>query len=103
MRNTMLSVWVAPLLVGASVFAQTETNNQPTEIPKVVVTGSMIPTVEAVGPSPVKTITAEDIKKEGVATVTEVLRRLPQNAASFDDKFQNGFAPGSAAVSLRGL
>ena len=103
MRKTLLAVWVAHLLVGAPVSAQTDTTNQPTEIPKVVVTGSMIPTVEAVGPSPVKTITAEDIKKEGVATVTEVLRRLPQNAASFDDKFQNGFAPGSAGISLRGL
>ncbi|MEY4386735.1 MAG: hypothetical protein RLY20_2018 [Verrucomicrobiota bacterium] len=104
----MLLGWVAHLAVGASVIAQTPTTdlqstNKPTEIPRVVVTGSMIPTVEAVGPSPVKTITADDIQKQGAATVTEVLRKLPQNTASLDDKFQNGFAPGSAAISLRGL
>ena len=104
MRKILLAGWVTQFMVAASVLAQNQTTtNQPTEIPKVVVTGSMIPTTESVGPSPVKTITAEDIKKSGVATVTEVLRRLPQNAASFDDKFQNGFAPGSAAISLRGL
>ena len=107
MRKSQLAGWVTQCMVAASVFAQNQTTtpptNSPTEIQRVVVTGSMIPTVESVGPSPVKVITAEDIKKEGVATVTEVLRRLPQNAASFDDKFQNGFAPGSAAVSLRGL
>jgi outer membrane receptor protein involved in Fe transport len=36
--------------------------------------------------------------------VGELLRRLPQNnAGSYDEKFQNSFAPGSSGVSLRGM
>ena len=74
------------------------------ELAPVVITGSNIPTVELEGPSPVVTIDREEINRSGAETVGELLRRLPQNnAGSYDEKFQNSFAPGSSGISLRGL
>ena len=74
------------------------------ELAPVVITGSNIPTVELEGPSPVVTIDREEINRSSAETVGELLRRLPQNnAGSYDEKFQNSFAPGSSGVSLRGL
>ena len=74
------------------------------ELAPVVITSSNIPTVELEGPSPVVTIDREEIDRSGAETVGELLRRLPQNnSGSFDEKFQNSFAPGTSGVSLRGL
>jgi outer membrane receptor protein involved in Fe transport len=70
----------------------------------VVITGSNIPTVELEGPSPIVRIDREEINRSGAETVGELLRRLPQNnSGSYDEKFQNSFAPGTSGVSLRGL
>ena len=74
------------------------------ELTPVVITGSNIPTVELEGPSPIVRIDREEINRSGAETVGELLRRLPQNnAGSYDEKFQNSFAPGTSGVSLRGL
>ena len=74
------------------------------ELTPVVITGSNIPTVELEGPSPIVRIDREEINRSGAETVGELLRRLPQNnSGSFDEKFQNSFAPGSSGVSLRGM
>ena len=74
------------------------------ELAPIVITGSNIPTVELEVPSPVVTIDREEIDRSGAETVGELLRRLPQNnSGSFDEKFQNSFAPGTSGVSLRGL
>jgi len=70
----------------------------------VVITGSNIPTVELEGPSPIVRISREEINRSGAETVGELLRRLPQNnSGSYDEKFQNSFAPGTSGVSLRGM
>ena len=74
------------------------------QLEKVEVTGSHIKRVDVEGPQPILSLDREDIEKMGVNTVAEVLRNLPQNSGgSFDEKFTNSFAPGSAGVSLRGL
>ena len=74
------------------------------ELTPVVITGSNIPTVELEGPSPIVRINREEINRSGAETVGELLRRLPQNnSGSYDEKFQNSFAPGTSGVSLRGL
>ena len=70
----------------------------------MVITGSNIPTIELEGPSPIVRIDREEINRSGAETVGELLRRLPQNnSGSYDEKFQNSFAPGTSGVSLRGL
>ena len=74
------------------------------ELAPVVITGSNIPTVELEGPSPIVRIDREEINRSGAETVGELLRRLPQNnAGSYDEKFQNSFAPGTSGISLRGM
>ena len=74
------------------------------ELTPVVITGSNIPTVELEGPSPIVRIDREEINRSGAETVGELLRRLPQNnAGSYDEKFQNSFAPGTSGISLRGM
>lgn len=74
------------------------------ELTPVVITGSNIPTVELEGPSPIVRINREEINRSGAETVGELLRRLPQNnSGSYDEKFQNSFAPGTSGVSLRGM
>lgn len=92
------------LALSTVVAQDTAPGGEPIEMEKMVVTGSLLPTVDAIGPSPVVMLTREKIEETGLTTVSDVLRRLPQqNGPSFDEKFQNSFAPGSAGVSLRGL
>ena len=70
----------------------------------VVVTGSRIPRTAIQGPAPVVTITADDIKNNGFATVAEVMSSLTQNLGSLDNnQATDGFSPGAQAVDLRGL
>jgi iron complex outermembrane receptor protein len=91
--------------VGNGAVAQ-ETGAPETMRP-VIITGSYIPTVDAnASPSPVKVLTAAEIQKIGVATVSDVLQRMPQNnSGMFNESLQGGnsFSRGSSAVSLRGL
>ena len=74
------------------------------ELQTVVVTGSRIPRIEAEGPSPVVTITAEDIMKNGYANTAAIMSSLTQNLGALDNnQYTDGFSPGAQAVDLRGL
>lgn len=71
---------------------------------KVLVTGSRIPRTEIEGPSPVVTITANDIQQRGLVTVPDIMTSLTQNVGELrNNQFTNSFAPGAQAVDLRGL
>lgn len=70
----------------------------------ITVTGSRIKRVDIEGPSPVVTISREDIDTTGDITVADVLRATPYNTfGSFTPRSGTGNANGNAAVSLRGL
>ena len=49
---------------------------QPVKLKPTVVTGSLIPTAETVGPAPVETVTAADIAKTGSQDVLALVKRL---------------------------
>jgi iron complex outermembrane receptor protein len=70
----------------------------------VLVTGSRIRRTAVEGPAPVTIITAEDIRNNGYATVSDVMSALTQNLGALDNN-QNtdGFSPGAQSVDLRGL
>src|SRR5256885_1666265 len=70
---------------------------------KVEVTGTNIRRVDVETVAPVQIITREEITRTGMATIAEVLRNLPANSGSYGENFTNSFAPGAAAISLRGL
>src|SRR6184192_1271519 len=78
------------------------------EVERVIVTGSLIPTAEEVGPNPVFSINRDLINKSGAGTTTEqLLQRQPvMNGANIpvnnNGTSQSG-PSGTAALSLRGL
>ncbi len=72
----------------------------------IVVTGSIIRRTDAETPSPVTTVSVENLDKRGISTVQEGLQRLAaNNGPALTNSFSaNGaFAAGASAVSLRGL
>ncbi|MFA5964823.1 MAG: TonB-dependent receptor [Sphingomonas sp.] len=103
---------VAPLAMvfgAAPVFAQTAATpaaaqSDDTVTPDIVVTGTLFKT--AITPSPVTTVTTEDLDKRGINTVQDALQQLSAaNGPSLTNSFSaNGaFAGGASSISLRGL
>ena len=84
--------------------AQAQTTNA-TELPAVVVTGSLIPTAETVGPSPVQTIASVEIEKAGATDVLELVKKLSPVFAgngNVGQEVNNGGA-GESYVAIRNL
>src|SRR2546423_1499744 len=96
-------------LLACSVSAQNPlpTPGIPTEAEaeRVMVTGSISPTAEEVGPSPVDTYRPEDITKLGARNATDLLIKLPQQMGSTINQNANGVGGGDGSVipNLRGL
>src|SRR4249920_1431737 len=81
-----------------------EKKKKEAELGRVVVTGSRIPVAQQETSSPVTTITAEEIERQGYKNVADVLRAQPLATGSVqDNQFTNGFTPGATTVSLLGL
>ncbi|MEZ5986509.1 MAG: TonB-dependent receptor [Hyphomonas sp.] len=68
----------------------------------VYVTGSRIQSPNMTTTSPVSSVSAEDIKLQGVTRVEDLVTQLPQAFASQNSTVSNG-ASGTATVSLRNL
>jgi outer membrane receptor protein involved in Fe transport len=70
----------------------------------VTVTGSLIPRAQIETASPVITITAADIARQGFRNVYDALHSLPVATGQIqDNQFTNSFTPGANTVSLLGL
>jgi outer membrane receptor protein involved in Fe transport len=83
---------------------QAKKKKESQEFETVVVTGSLIPKAQIETASPVITITASDIKREGFRNVYDALRSLPLATGQVqDNQFTNSFTPGATTVSLLGL
>jgi iron complex outermembrane receptor protein len=74
-------------------------------VQKVEVIGSNIKRTDAEGPSPIQTIKAEDIIRSGAANMTELMQTIPSITSGGQNDFTsgNGFAAGTATISMRGL
>ena len=80
------------------------TAQQAQQLERVTVTGSNIKRTDTETASPVQMITRQDIERTGKQSIQEVLRSVTADGqGSIPSSFTNGFASGSAAVSLRGL
>src|SRR5438132_650259 len=73
-RRALYCTLGIPMLALPVAMAQQATNQiaaatgeKPVKMEKTVVTGSLIPTAETVGPAPVETLNASDIEKIGAA------------------------------------
>ena len=92
----------AALAVGSLALLATGVQAQDGQ--RVEVTGSRIKRTDSETASPVQILSREDIERTGKQSIQEVLRGLTSDGVgSIPTSFSNGFASGSAAVSLRGL
>ncbi len=89
-------------MLASPVFAQ---QAAPQKIEKIEVTGSNIKRIDAESSAPIQIITADEIRRSGKQTVTELLRELPSNAAGGLTELtgSGSFSTGAASASLRGL
>src|SRR5438128_810492 len=106
-----------PFIVASNAFAQAAPPPPPgagaapapsAEVERVIVTGSLIPTAEEVGPNPVFSINRDLINKSGAGTTTEqLLQRQPviggSNIPVQNNRTSQSGPSGTAALSLRGL
>jgi iron complex outermembrane recepter protein len=111
-----------PFIVASNAFAQAAPPPPPpapgaaapappapaAEVERVVVTGTLIPTAEEVGPNPVFSLNRDLINKSGAGTTAEqLLRRQPVMNASNIPVQNNGVAQagpsGVASLALRGF
>ncbi|SFF33429.1 iron complex outermembrane recepter protein [Dyella marensis] len=114
MKRNQLALTLAGLLfapVGAA-FAQDAATPPPPPPPQdqakqlqtITVTGSAVPRIDVETPSPVTVLTAQQIQRSGMTTVSDVVRSISaDNSGSIPNAFANGFAAGSSGVALRGL
>ena len=90
------------VLLSSGGLAQAQDNTQKLE--RVTITGSNIKRTDTETASPVQVISREEIERSGKQSIQEVLRGVTADGlGSIPSSFSNGFASGSAAVSLRGL
>ncbi len=101
----VLSILSVSTLVASVATAQTVAPAAPQKIEKIEVTGSNIKRVDAETASPIQIITADEIRRSGQTTVTQLLRELPSNAAGGLTELSGSgsFSAGAASASLRGL
>jgi iron complex outermembrane recepter protein len=119
-RSQLTSAILATFLIpfASLAFAQEQAPEQPSqqteeqaddsqeaeELQRIEVTGSRIKRAEIEGPAPVTIVTAEDIEKEGYATVYDALNTLSQFTGSVQNELnQNGFTANASFLNLRGL
>jgi outer membrane receptor protein involved in Fe transport len=87
----------------ADAFAQEPPASGVTEVERVIVTGSNIPTAEETGPDPVDTYRPADLEKLGIRNATDLTTFLPQEAGSTTNlNIANG-GDGTVQFNLRGL
>src|SRR6476660_2356173 len=77
-RGALTAVLRFFLIFVANAFAQERA--EVTEVERVIVTGSNIPTAEETGPNPVDTYRPADLEKLGIRNATDLTTFLPQEA-----------------------
>ncbi|THD12246.1 TonB-dependent receptor domain-containing protein [Metallibacterium scheffleri] len=106
------SALALPFAVAPALAQQTDQGQDTTqsarekakELDKVVVTGSLIPQAQIETASPVITITAGEMQRQGFSNVYDALRAQPlATGAVQDSQFSQGFTPGAKTISLLGL
>ena len=94
----------ATSVVAGTAFAQDAQDDagQATTLDRLQVTGSRIKRVDLETSQPVLTLSREDIRKQGVTSVADVVQRIASSGSALNRTVNNG-GDGSAGVSLRNL
>lgn len=102
-KPSLLPLAIASSLAVSSVHAQSSEHDA-RQLETVTVTGSRIPRVDVEGPSPVITLSADDIQARGFRNVYDALNSLTQNTGMAQgEDFGNTFTPAANTINLRGL
>ncbi|PYJ87826.1 MAG: hypothetical protein DME22_00240, partial [Verrucomicrobia bacterium] len=103
-RRALYGTLGLPMLALPVALAQ-QTTNEPVKLEKMVVTGSLIPTAETVGPAPVDIVGAERIQQVGSQDVLATLKALNPGFAGNVNVGQtvNNGGFGEANLGLRNL
>lgn len=83
LKLSTLSLSMLCLTMAHAADTETTTEEKPTKVVKVTVTGSSIKGVAAQSASPITIIKADDLAKQGVTTVEEALTKVSANQAGF--------------------
>lgn len=101
-RKTRIAAAVAALAAALPAVAAEEAATQPTELHRVIVTGSNIKRIDVETSDPVTVIRRSDIERSGASTVVDLLNSLPWTTESLSDKDSaDRFASGASSTSLR--
>ena len=106
---TLAAAVAIPFVFSSSAFAQNPAPVPPeptagtAEAPRVVVTGSNIPTAEETGPNPVDTYRPQDIEKLGIRNATDLQEFIPQEAGGTVNLNIGNGGDGTIQFNLRGL
>lgn len=87
----------------ASATAETQTDTSTTDLDRIEVTGSRIRSVDAETSQPILTLSREDIEKQGVTSVAEVLQRVSASGGTAINRSFNNGGNGSSEIALRAL
>src|SRR5437016_3080783 len=79
------------------------TTGATTEVERVIVTGSNIPTAEETGPNPVDTYRPADVEKLGIRNATDLTTFLPQQSGATTNLNMANGGDGTVQFNLRGL
>lgn len=103
-RRTLLATTIiASSLSAAPALAQTAPTPAEEDVEQaIVVTGSRVSRPNTESPSPITTVSAEEIKEFGATKIEDLTNALPQVFAGQSTGVANG-ADGTATVDLRGL
>ncbi|OOG48472.1 TonB-dependent receptor [Rhodanobacter sp. C01] len=83
---------------------QAPDNTKAKKLEAVTVTGSLIPQTQIETSTPVITITAQDMKARGFATIADALQQSSFATGSVEGaQFTNSFTPGAQTLSMFGL
>jgi iron complex outermembrane recepter protein len=111
-KNKLFLALAGALLLPVAAFAQSASQSAPSDsdqsnakqLQTITVTGSALPRVDIETPSPVTVISAQQIERSGLTTISDVVRSISaDNSGSIPNAFGNGFAAGASGVALRGL
>ena len=86
-----------------NAFAQETSTSGVTEVERVIVTGSNIPTAQETGPNPVDTYRPSDIEKLGIRNATDLTTFLPQQSGATANLNMANGGDGTVQFNLRGL
>ncbi|MET3109398.1 iron complex outermembrane receptor protein [Oxalobacteraceae bacterium GrIS 1.18] len=98
-----LAVMAGTTLMSAYAQQSQETDGN---VVKVLITGSNIKTIDSETASPVQVIKHDDIVRQGVTNVSDLVSNISASSSQgnlTDISGSNSFAPGGSAVSLRNL